>query len=256
MGSFQVAALLGFRLTGLIWIAPVFSGRPVPARVKAAILVLFVLLLLPVAQSFVQGRPALTPATVMGELVIGLTLGLGAAVLIAAAESAGDILAIQTGLSGASVVDPMNGTQMPTVGQFLGLVALMVFLGLDGHHVVLGALADSLEIVPVGAAIGNGAGIEQVARIGAVLLELGVRIASPVMGSLIMSNVALGVVARTVPQLNVLMLAFPIQIALGLTALGVSLPVMVTTLEQWPDVYDSLVTWILGASSGIPPGGL
>jgi flagellar biosynthesis protein FliR len=196
----------------------------------------------------------LTPATIMGELVIGLTLGLGAAILVAAAEAAGDILAIQTGLSGASVIDPMSGTQVPTLGQFMGLVALMVFLTMDGQAVMLGALADSLAMVPAGAALGSGAGIEQVARIGAVLLELGVRIASPIMGSLVMSNVALGVVARTVPQLNVLMLAFPVQIALGLTALGVSLPIMVGTLEQWPDVYDSLITWILGAPGSAIPG--
>jgi flagellar biosynthesis protein FliR len=254
MASFHVAALLGFRLTGLIWIAPVFSGRPVPARLKAAFLVLFLLLLLPVAQASVQGAPMLTPATIMGELVIGLTLGLGAAILVAAAEAAGDILAIQTGLSGASVIDPMSGTQVPTLGQFMGLVALMVFLTMDGQAVMLGALADSLAMVPAGAALGSGAGIEQVARIGAVLLELGVRIASPIMGSLVMSNVALGVVARTVPQLNVLMLAFPVQIALGLTALGVSLPIMVGTLEQWPDVYDSLITWILGAPGSSIPG--
>ncbi len=248
MGSFHVAALLLFRLTGIIWIAPVFSGHPVPARMKAAMLALFVLLLLPVAQASAQGDPVLSPATIMGELVIGLTLGLAAAVLVSAAESAGDILAIQTGLSGASVVDPMNGTQVPTLGQFLGLVALMIFIALDGPEVVLGALADSLRIVPPGAAIGNGAGIDQVARIGTVLLGLAVRIAAPVMGALIMSNVALGVVARTVPQLNVLMLAFPVQIALGLTVLGVSLPVVVTTMQQWPEVYDSLVTWILGAN--------
>lgn len=247
-----MAALLGFRLTGLLWIAPVFSAQPVPARLKAAMLVLFVLLLLPVASSSVVGVSVISPATVMGELVIGLTLGLGAAVLVAAAESAGDILAIQTGLSGASVLDPMNGVQVPTLGQFLGLVALMVFIQMDGPLVVLGALADSLVTIPVGAVIANGAGIEEVARIGAVLLELGVRIAAPVIGALIMSNVALGIVARVSPTLNVLMLAFPVQIALGLTVLGISLPVMVTTLQQWPEVYDSLITWILAPQLAAP----
>ena len=91
--------------------------------------------------------------------------------------------------------------------------------------------------------------------IGAVLLELGVRIAAPVIGALIMSNVALGVVSRAVPSLNVLMLAFPVQIALGLTVLGISLPIMASTLEQWPDMYDSLVTWILGAPAVVAQGG-
>jgi len=112
-GSAAVAVLLALRLTGLVLIAPVFSAKMVPATVKTALVVLFTILIQPMAYAAVQTPPRITPATALGEVIIGFAIGLGAALIVGAAEAAGDLLAIQIGLSGASLLDPLNNASTP-----------------------------------------------------------------------------------------------------------------------------------------------
>jgi flagellar biosynthetic protein FliR len=243
-----VAALLTLRLTGLLWVAPLFSGRAIPGGVRTALLAALALLLWPAAIGAPGAEGAsVTAATVLSELGIGLALGLGAAVFVGAAESAGDMLAVQMGLSGANVVDPMSQTQVPVLGQFLGLFTTALILSTGGHLVILGALHRSLEILPPGAPVAVREGALAVVALGGTLLELGLRLAAPVVGAMMVGNVALGILARTVPQLNVLMVAFPVQIALGLVVLAATLPAMAALFADWPGLYGAQALELLEA---------
>lgn len=234
-----VTGLLGLRLSGLVWSAPVFSSRVLPASVKTAVVLLLVVLLWPVAMASASGAE-ITVATVLAELLIGVTLGLGAAIFVAAAESAGDMLAVQMGLSGANVLDPMSHTQMPVLGQLLGLFATSLILAVGGHLVILHALAASLELLPPGGRIDAAEGALAVVRLGGTLLWLGLRFAAPVVAAMMIGNVALGVLARTVPQLNVLMVAFPLQIGIGLLVLAFTLPVVAGYFARWDVAYEGV----------------
>lgn len=247
-GAAAVAGLLAMRLTGLLWVAPLFSGRAIPGSVRTALLVCLSFLLWPAASAAPGAEAArVTGVTVLAELGVGMALGLGAAIFVGAAEAAGDTLAVQMGLSGANVVDPMSQTQLPVLGQLLGLFATALILATGGHLVILGALHRSLEILPPGRPLDVGEGMLAVAALGGTLLELGLRLAAPVVGAMMVGNVALGILARTVPQLNILMVAFPVQIALGLFVLAATLPVMATAFADWPADYGAVVGGLLDA---------
>ncbi len=245
----QILALVSTRLTGLFLIAPVFSSRAVPVRVRSALLLVFSLLLLPAATASAEGSagvsPRVLPVSLVTEVVLGLVLGLGAALFIAAAESAGDMLAVQMGLSGANVLDPSSGTQMPIVGQFLGLFALTLILAVGGHLVLLETLTVSLRVFPPGGPLDLEQGIPGAVGMLGAQFVLGLRFAAPVVAAMMIGNATLGVMAKTVPQLNVLMMAFPLQIGIGLLTLALTLPLIAAYFGNWPDHYTLLTGDVL-----------
>lgn len=241
----QTLALLSTRLTGLFMVAPMFSSRAVPMRVRSGLLLLFSLLLLPGAATAGGGEMGVTPLSLTTEAILGLVLGIGAALFVAAAESAGDMLAVQMGLSGANVLDPSSGTQMPVLGQFLGLFATAMILVTGGHIALLQTLDLSLQAFPPGAPLNLEAGIPATVEMLGTQLLLGLRFAAPVVAAMMIGNAALGVMAKTVPQLNVLMMAFPLQIAIGLFTLGLSLPLIAGFFGEWPEHYTGLASDVL-----------
>ncbi|MGI9625692.1 MAG: flagellar biosynthetic protein FliR [Longimicrobiales bacterium] len=241
-----VWSLLLFRCGGLLLIAPAFSAAVVPVRIKTALALLLTLLMYPSAMAARVPGLAFTPGTMVSELLVGFTIGLGAAVFVGAAEAAGDMMAVQMGLSGASIVDPLSRNQVPVLGQLLGLTVLMLILAADGHVYMLEAVHRSFELIPIGGIANVEGTAANAAHIGSSLFRLGLRFAGPVIGALMVGHVALGVLARTVPQMNVLMMAFPLQIAVGLFVLATTLPAVAAVYTTWPDSYGDLLDQLLG----------
>jgi len=245
-GTASVLALFGARVSGLLLVAPVFSARNVPPMVKAGLVVLFTALLAPVARTALErGAPAVTPAGILTEALVGFAIGLGAALLVAAAEAAGELMAIQIGLSGAALLDPVNQHQVPALGSLMQLFALAVLLSLDVHLVMLDALAASARLVPVGSPVDAEGGLMALVKIGGTLFVLGLRFAAPVIAAVLVANVALAALSRAAPQLNILQLAFPIQIAIGLVTLLAALPLMAAVLGDWAGTFDGMVGGVL-----------
>ncbi len=239
------AALVAMRVTGLVLIAPVFSARTIPGAVRVGLVLALTVLLLPHARPQEAG-----PGAMAAELLLGVVIGLGAAVVVAAAEFAGDLLATQIGLSGASTLDPLNQSTMPVLGQFTQLFMVMILLAMDGHLLMLRALAGSFDVVQAGAGVDLQAGLPAVLGVGSVLFARGLQFAAPVIAAVTIGNAGLGILARAVPQLNVLMVAFPIQIAIGLTTLALALPFIATAQLGWATSFDSWVGAALVALSG------
>lgn len=246
-GSAAVAVLLSLRLTGLVLIAPVFSAKTVPMTVRTTLIVLFTILIQPVAFASVHGIPSVTPATALGEVLVGFAIGLGAAIIVGAAEAAGDLLATQIGLSGASLLDPLNNSTTPVLSNFLSLFTVTVLLALDVHLGMLEALATSLRAVPVGSALDFQHGLSALLSIGGTLFVAGLRFAAPVVATVMIGNAALAVLSRAAPQLNILSVAFPLQIGLGLFALGAALPFIAGAITDWPAQYDHQLTTVFSA---------
>jgi flagellar biosynthesis protein FliR len=249
-GGAATVALMGARIGGLVLVAPVFSAKVLPRSLKAALVVLLTAALLPAALGHVVPEPRLTPATLLTETLIGFVMGLGAAVLIAAAEMAGDFMAVQMGLSGASMLDPLNSGSVPVLGQFLQLFAVTLVLALDGHLLMLEAVAASLAVIPLGGEVAAEPALLELAGLGSMLFMQGLRFAAPVIAAALVGNVALGILARTVPQLNILMVAFPLQIGLGFVMLGLALPLIAGGFAGWGGLYEGLVGGFLGTLGG------
>lgn len=251
--SVATLVLTVFRVGGVVLMAPIFSSRLMPVTLKTGFVVVLSWLLHPMALGAVQGEVLLTPAHVIGEMMVGLAIGLGAAVLIGAAEAMGDLLAVQIGLSGASALDPLTNISVPVLGQFSNLFAVTLMLSVDGHLVMLGALARSFQLLPAGGEIDMAAGGRSMVAMGSTLFIVGVRFAAPVLATVLLANVAMAILTRAAPQLNILSIAFPIQIAIGLFAFAASIPAIGTFYLGWNDVYSGMIGVVLqsfGAGGG------
>jgi flagellar biosynthesis protein FliR len=243
--SVATLVLLSFRVGGVILCAPIFSSKLMPVTLKTAIAVVLAWLLHPMALGAVQGDVRITAAHVIGEMMIGLAIGLGAAVLIGAAEMMGDLLAVHIGLSGAAALDPMTNISVPVLGQFANLFAVTLMLSVDGHLVMIGALAKSLQMLPVGGEIDMAAGATSMVALGSSLFVIGLRFAAPVLATVLLANVALAILTRAAPQLNVLSIAFPLQITVGLFAFAASIPAIGTFYLGWNGVYNDMIGHVM-----------
>ena len=251
-GSAVTLVLFGTRVGGMMLIAPALSSTIVPRQVRMGILVAFTVLLQPAALASVRGTPVLSASAMLSETLIGFGIGLGAALLISAAEVAGDVMAVQIGLSGAAILDPLDSSQAPVLGTFTRLFAITLLFTLNLHTVMLGALADSAAAFPVGTPVSAAGGAGAMLQLGGSLFAFGVRLAAPVIAAVFIANVALAVLGRAAPQLNILAVSFPVQIMIGLGALVVALPAIGRFFGDWTGTYSSMLDHVARGFAAAP----
>ena len=251
-GSATVLALVGLRVGGLVLVAPVFSAKMVPAVFRTALVVLLTVLLQPAARAYAHPGATITLASAFSETMVGFALGLGAAFIVGAADHAGELIAIQIGLSGAALLDPLTNQQGPALGQFASLFTVTLMLALNGHLVMIEALAASTRLVPVGSSLELAGGAKAMVAMAGQLFALGLRFAAPVIAVVLIANVALAILGRAAPQLNILSVAFPIQIGVGLMAFAATLPVIAMFMNGWTGSYQSMLTQALGVLTRTP----
>lgn len=249
-GTAAGVVLFSTRVGGLLLIAPVFSSRTVPMMVRTAFLVVLTWVMAPVAVRAAGGVPALTPTALMTEALIGFTIGMGAALFVAAAEAMGDVLGLQMGLSGAASLDPISFASAPVLSKFTNLFALTLILALDGHLLMLDALAESARTLPLGSTVDAAAGAAALVASAALVFALGFQFAAPVVATVIIANLALGILTRAAPQLQVLSVAFPLQIGVGLLTLAASVPLVATFFLGWDAAYGALLARLFGSLTG------
>jgi len=237
------------RLSGLVLAAPIFGHLLVPMRVRAGFVGVLALALAPVV-----GGPAVEASVPWGlaglvamEAAIGVLIGFVAQLVFAGVQLGGQVAGLQVGFGIASLIDPGTQASTTVIAQWQQLAALLVFLVLDVHHVVLRALLDSFRVAPVGHVVLSGALLEGMIAQAASLFTVGVRIAAPVLVTLLLVNGTLGVLARTIPQLNVFAVGFPVNVGVGLLVLGASLPLTVRFLTgRFDDLAGVLATLVQG----------
>jgi flagellar biosynthetic protein FliR len=223
--------LVGLRCLGTFAVAPLFGSRFVPAQVRVALGLLFGVLLLPLAFGAAPPIPMATVASPFeyavrcgGELLLGLGVGYLALLFLTAAQVAGQVMDMELGFAMVNVLDPQFGFQLPLMGSLLNLIGILVFLALDGHLLLVRALRDSVLLLPPGGTgISAGAG-ELLVRAFATVFVTALKLAAPVVAALFLVSVALGIVARTVPQMNVFVVGLPLRIAVGITVLMLAMP--------------------------------
>ena len=250
-GSVETLALFGARMSGMVLVTPTLSSTIVPRSIRVAVAIVLTVLLQPVALASAGGVPHVTPAALLGETLVGFGIGLGAAILIGAAEAAGDVMAVQIGLSGAAIIDPLNVSQTEVLGVFARLFAITLLLSLDLHVVMLNALADSTRSFPVGGPLSLVQGAGAAIQLAGTVFVLGARFAAPVIAAVLLTNVALAVLGRAAPQLNVLWVSFPVQIAVGLLALIAALPGIGRFFGGWTGAYEGMLDHVARGFSAV-----
>ena len=218
--------LVLMRAAGIFLTAPVFSSRNIPVTVKASWILLVAFLVFPVVDFKSLTLPSsgipLTLA-VMRELLIGFSIGLGATLIFTGIQLAGQIVDIQMGLGMVNIIDPTTNIQISAMGQYYFMVATLVFLAVDGHHVLLRSVVDSFNIVPLGQAHFSAALGTEMMNLFSQVFFIAFRVGAPVIGALFITNMALGIVARTVPQMNVFIVGMPLNLAVGFLITAVSM---------------------------------
>lgn len=233
-GMTAAVVLSALRVGGLLLVAPIWSAKPVPMTLRTALMLIFALLLNPAATNGVNLETLrITPATFLSESAIGLVIGLSAAIFIAGAEAAGEQMTISIGLSGAAIFDPTNNTQGAILSQFMQMLALVVLLIAGGHLVMLRALADSFRVMPLGASLNLGEGFHALVPMARSVFTSGIQFAAPVVASVLVMNIALAILGRAAPKLQIMSVAFPLQISVGLLTLAGSLALIVRTMSDW-----------------------
>lgn len=265
MGALAAFVLLWVRTSTLVFAArPVFGQPGVPAIVRLGLSGAMALLLLPLAgtspASASPGPSAGSDAVwaawayaIGREVVVGLVMAFGINVLFGAIMLAGQLVDLPMGFSVVNVVDPTMGQEVPLVAQFQALLATLVFFGVNGHHEMVRSLADSLRLVPLGAASAGGMLLDGAVHAFTGAFVMGIRLGAPVMAALFLADVALALVARAVPQLNVFVVGFPAKIPLGFAAILLALPAFVALLAGTFGSGGGVWEWIGRMLKGLGP---
>ena len=231
-----IAALLWplTRILGLIAASPLFGNSAVPVSVKVGLGVMLAAIMAPA----IPALPAADPMSMAGflivlqELLIGLAMGFSMRVVFATIEMAGEVSSLTMGLGFATFFDPLSSGRSSAVSQLLALIATMAFLAANAHLVLLSALAESFITLPVSATpMSLGAPLE-LARWGARIFSAGLQLSLPIVAALLITNVALGILTRAAPQLNLFGIGFPITLGVGMLVISVTLPYLGTPIQN------------------------
>jgi flagellar biosynthetic protein FliR len=223
------------RVLALIASAPIFGNKQVPARIKVGLAVVITIVIAPTLNI----SPEIDPASAQGlfvlvqQIVAGVIIGFSIRLIFSAVEMAGDLAGMQMGLGFASFYDPQNATFTPVIAQFLGIIAALAFITVDGHLYMLAALADSFRDFPIGANVPSANAFRTVAEWGGSMFGHALQFALPLIGALLITNLALGILTRSAPQLNIFAVGFPITLAVGFAALLLTIPYLAPLLEYF-----------------------
>ncbi len=229
MNEFAVLARVGLLIVRpgmLIAVMPALGGAFVPAQAKIALTGLIAIALMPAVDVPASATEVGLALTVGREVAIGLALGFTMRALVAGAEFAGHLSGFQIGFSYAATIDPASGVRNSVVSSLFGLLAVLTFLGVNGHHAVLRALVASYEGLPIGLGGVDRSIVASVRDMLSLLFTVGARLAAPVVIVLLVVEVVVGLIARTAPSLGFMVIGYPIRLAIGLFVLGLIVTVV------------------------------
>lgn len=214
------------RTGAILMTAPIFGAFNIPMQVKLGLVLLLSLLLTPLAPA-VAAPQALTGIIVSlaGEIMIGAAIGLAIKFVFTGIEFAGQVASFQMGIGMASAYDPINSAQVTVLGKLLSILTLLIFLTVNGHLMVIMALKKSFDVIPPYGFTLSGTLMDGIIVFSKEIFILGLKFAAPVVAILIFVNLAMGIMARTVPQLNMFAIGFAVTISVGFVMILISLPV-------------------------------
>lgn len=230
-----VFLLLLTRISGIFIIAPFFGSQNIPVYFRAGIAFAITLVVFPVVD---QKQALDVPVTIIGytmavlsELFIGWLIGFVAYVALSSVNMAGKIMDMQVGFSVVSVMDPTSGQQNPLIGSFLYYLTLIILVVTNGHHMLLGALVRSVDAIPLLGMNFNTSLADLMVDFTSGIFVTGVKIALPITFAILLNNVALGILARTMPQMNIFVVGIPLQIVIGTFVLAIVIPFYILFLD-------------------------
>jgi flagellar biosynthetic protein FliR len=231
----QLFFLVFLRVGAILMSIPVFDSKSIPLFFKIALAFTTSMALFPILEleplALITNFFAMG-VSVAGEILLGLVIGFSVKLIFAGIQLAGQLAGYQMGMALANVMDPSSSQQVPLLAQFNNLIALLIFITINAHYWFIRGLAHSFQLVPPLNVKFSGSLMEHLIKMSGSMFVIGIQIGAPVIASLLITSVAFGLIARTVPQMNVFIVAMPLKIAVGLLFLGFSLPYFSAFLEK------------------------
>lgn len=231
----SVLLLIIVRVSAFFVSVPFFSYSRIPPQLRIALSVVFAWMMyytINVEAIPIDGNYLLL---VLKEAIIGVMIGLVAYMVMTAVQIAGGFIDFEMGFAMANVIDPQTGTQTPLMGQFFNFLILFVLLAINGHHLILDGIYYSYQFLPIDQVFpdfGNDNISQFVIRTFGSVFIIAFQMSAPVVATLFLVTMALGITAKTVPQLNIFVVGFPVKIAVGFLVLIISMGVMIEVMEK------------------------
>ena len=231
----QLFFLIFLRVGAILMSIPVFDSKSIPLFFKIALAFATSIILFPMLR--VDPVPMATSVLalavgVTGEILLGLIIGFSVKLIFAGIQLAGQLAGYQMGMALANVMDPSSSQQVPLLAQFNNLFGLLIFISINAHYLFIRALTHSFEMVPPLNVNFSGSLMEHLIKMSGNIFVIGIQVGAPVIAALLITSVAFGLIARTVPQMNVLIVGMPLKIVIGLLFLGISLPYFSAFLKK------------------------
>ena len=227
--------LIFLRVGAIMLVVPIFDSKNIPLMFKAGLSFSISIVLFPILKSDIHPVFAgIIPfgIGVAGEIIMGLIIGFSVRLIFAGVQLAGQIAGFQMGFAIANVIDPLSNAQVSIIAQLKNLVAMLIFLAINAHHWFLRALVESFRLVPPFDFQFSNSLMAQLVKLSCNMFIIAIQVGAPVMAALLLTSAALGLIARTVPQMHIFIVAMPLKIMVGLLFLALSLPFLSAFLRQ------------------------
>lgn len=240
------------RIFGLLASAPIFNNVAQPQRIRLAVGLVITLAIVPV----LPPMPAVAPGSWPGMLIlaqqvlIGVAMGFTLRIAFAVIDVAGSIFGLQMSLSFAVSYDPQSAGQTPVLSEFLGLIAMLLFLAMNGHLLSVQVLVESFRLLPITTVPFSASSFASLLAWSSVLFSAGLLLALPLVTALLIANLAMGVLARVAPQLNIFAVGFPVTLTAGFIVLLFSMPYFGAAMERVFDRAFHAMDAVLRAAAG------
>jgi len=226
----------------LAWLSldPLLGSRVVPVRARVVLAIVLAVAVTPMLPTDTTVRIASGDGILilLQQIAIGAALGFSVRIVLSAVEFAGQLIGLQMGLSFATLFDPVNGAQTQVVAQFLVLTTTLILLAFNGHHIVIAALVQSFQEIPIGATW-SADGFAMLANWGGTLFAVGLHISLPITAALLVTNLTIGMMSRASPQLNIFAIGFPLTLGAGFIVLYMTLVYLPAMLDRfWLQAVD------------------
>ncbi len=223
------------RLSAAVVAAPILGAHNVPGQTKIGLALLLSLIVVPLTAKTLPDVPTnifMFASRIGSEAIIGLVMGIGISLVFSALEMGATLVSLQMGFGLGAVFDPFTGAQSGAIEQFYKVFVTLVFFTINGHYLVIRGLLHTFTVVPPGTADLSVVAGAKVVPFFVALFSVAVQVSLPVMGALMLTDLALALVGRTVPQLNVLVVGFPVKIGVGLLVMAASMPLLLVFISN------------------------
>jgi len=231
-GQIELFFLVLLRVSTIVVMIPILGDRTTPVRVKGGLAIFITLLVLPSVDPAAGADDLFALGLRMGgEVLIGIILGFACRLAFTGIQMAGQLVGFQIGFSIVNIIDPLTSEQVSIVAELQYLFAGLLFLGVNGHHMLIQAVSESYSVLPVLGFHMTGELAQSLVDLSRNMFVIAVKISAPIVVALLFANIGLGLIARTVPQMNVFIVGFPLQIAIGLIGIGLTIPLFLQIVE-------------------------